>query len=133
MSKLSLSHEQRKEYSELSKDVFGSSSRWEKLLSKGLVEPVTTTMREFLPSGDEDGGGTEKDVEVPVTVGKSTVPYLHVKRFTVESVKDYMLERKKKVEEVRAFIAKMQAEQKANRDAAELKAKLQDQVGGSAL
>lgn len=70
----------REELNELSKRVFGASSRWQKLVDKGVNEPFERDREVMVPSLN---GGVKKQV---FTDRKSVV-----RRYSVEEVKALML------------------------------------------
>jgi hypothetical protein len=128
----------REELEELSKEVFGASSRYQKLLRDGLPEPVTEDVTEYVPA-EGDKPEETKTVKVPVYYanvkkGKQTqIPLIRVRHFDVDSVKTYMLELKAQLDEVKAKIKAVQEEQKKKREEEALRSKVHEHAGGSAL
>lgn len=121
----------RKELNELSKEVFGSSSRWQKIITKGYAEVSFEEVTETVPAAKEGDAETTQTAQKPVMVGTNAYKQL-VKYQTLETVREYMLERKKQLDEIRTKIAQMQAEAKAKQEAAkEVQDKLQAAAGSS--
>jgi hypothetical protein len=79
----------RDELNQLSKQVFGTSSRWQKIVNNGVAEPMSR----------------ERDVIVPTSKGLKTKTYTDkktvVRHYSVDEVKklmeDILEERKKRV------------------------------------
>lgn len=121
----------RLELNALSKDVFGVSSKWQKLVEKGYLEEVTEEVTETVPAEKEGDAPTTKTVRVPVLTasgGKQSV----LKRYTVDSVREFLLERQKSLNILRALLKKQHEEKLAKaKEEAEAK-KLNAEHGGSA-
>jgi hypothetical protein len=122
----------REELSALSKEVFGASSRWQKLINNGTPELVTEEVTELVPGEKEEDEPTERKVNVPVKRKDGAHQY-QLKRHTVDSVREYMLVLKKKQEEFRAMIEKYQEEARKKQEQEKLEKSLQEEAGGSAL
>lgn len=121
----------RKELDPLSKEVFGSSSRWQKLVSKGHPELLTQEVEEPVPS-DKEGGTVEiRKVQVPLKTATGANQY-YTKHYTVESIREYMLNQRAMMDQIRAQIKKMNEEAKAKREAEEKAQRLIDEASGSA-
>ena len=126
-----LTKDEKVELGALSREVFGSSSKWLKMIDKGVTELVTEEVTEFVPSADEDGEGTTRQVNVPVKAKNGALQY-RIKRHTVDSIKSNMLTLKAQIEAFKTVLAKMRAEQDAAKAASELADKVHQHVGGSA-
>lgn len=133
-----ISKKERKELDELSKNVFGSSSRWQKLMGKGYTELVTKEVVETVPPEKEGDEPTTKTVQVPVKTEFGADQYV-VKYHTVESVKKYMEEQKELLENIRSQIQKLQEdqiklqeEQKKQEQNEKIAKEINKQMGGSA-
>lgn len=115
----------------LSKEVFGASSRYEKLFEYDHV--LTHKVKETVP-GENGAPDTEREVEVPLMAKGTTKVKQSVRKYrSVEEVMQVMLDFKAKRD---AFIAEMKAQQeaaKAKQEADAKAKKLQDDLGGSAL
>lgn len=127
-----LTHEEKTELNDLSREVYGSSSRWQKLINKGYAKLVTEETTEYVPNPeDEEKEGTTQKVNVPVLYkngAKQSVQTYH----TVDSVKAEMVDRKAKLEEIRALIKKQQDEARAKREQEEfVKKAIQDTTGAA--
>jgi len=96
----------------LSKEVFGASSRWQKLVNQGYSELLTREVKEVIPADENGENGSESVAQVPVLTKFGAKQFV-VKHHTVESVEAQMLDLKAKREEFYARLAAMQAEQKA--------------------
>lgn len=91
---MNLTYTERNELNELSLYVFGSSSRWQKLVNRGYAKTLTETTEEMVPG--KDGAPDEvKEIQVPVRYGNSNTTVSVVTRYTLEGIKTRMLELKK--------------------------------------
>lgn len=127
-----MDYKTRQELKKLSLEVFGSSSRWQKIMNNGTPRVVTETVAEVVPGTNPGDPDTVRQVEVPVKYdGKGGV--YEVQRHTETSVRELMLGMKKKQEELREQIFKAQMEQMAKRAQEELEKKVQNDSAGSAL
>lgn len=128
---MNLTRNERKELDALSKEVFGSSSRWQKLCTHGYDEIVTEKVTETVPATEEGKEPTTNTVDKPVQVGNNA--YKAVTKFhTVESVKEYMLEQKKRLDSIREMIKKQQEEEKARKEAEHRAQLVHEATSGSA-
>lgn len=82
----------RKELDKLCKEIFGVSSRWQKMV-KGVSELVTKTVEEVVP-GDKGAPDTTKEVQVPLLTVNGSKQY-RTKFYTLEEVKNLLLGLKK--------------------------------------
>jgi len=123
-----LSREMREEMKALSKEIFGSSSKYQKLYEQ--TEIVTMKKKEIIP-GENGAEDTEREVTVPVLVNGSKQSRV-VRRNNAE-VLELLKTFKARRDEFMAQMQKQQEEQKAKREAADKAAKLQEDLGGSAL
>lgn len=121
----------RLELDALSKDVFGVSSRWQKLVNKGYKEQVTEEVTETVPAEKEGEAPTTRQVQVPVKTAFGAFQYV-IKRHTVESVAVYLAEQKVQLDNIRAMITKQNEEAKAKKLAEEETKKLHQENSGSA-
>jgi len=121
----------RLELNALSKDVFGVSSKWQKLVEKGYLEEVTEEVTETVPAEKEGDAPTTKTVRVPVLTasgGKQSV----LKRYIVESVREFLLERQKSLNILRDILKKQHEEKVAKAKELEEAKKINDANAGSA-
>lgn len=126
-----IDREEREELNKLSKEVFGSASKWQKFLNNGLKELTQRTVVEVVP-GENGAPDTTKQVKVPVLTPNGVKQY-HIKHFTLETMKEWLLELKTKRDEFMAMIKKQQDEEKAKKEADELAKKINEDIGGSAI
>lgn len=126
-----LTRTEREELNSLSKEVFGASSRWQKLVNKGYSKMVMEKVTELVPGEKEEDEPTTREVDVPVKTSFGALQSTQ-ERHTVDSVRELMLRLKKQLDEYRARMEQLQAEAKAKKEAEDLAAKLQEEVGGSA-
>lgn len=128
---MNLDYKTKQELNALSKEVFGSSSRWQKLVNSGFADLVTEEVEEVVPA-DENGekGGVEL-VQKPV-LNASGLTQSVTTRHTVESVRELMLRLKASRDAYFARLKALQEARKAEEEQAALAKKLNDQVGGSA-
>jgi DNA replication protein DnaC len=117
----------RLELNALSKEVFGTSSRWTKLIDQGYDEILTEEVVESTPSEVEGEAPTETKTQVPVALATNSYKFTR-KRLTLENIKEYMLEQKKRTEEIMAQIQKLHAEEFARRQKAEEEKKAKEQA-----
>lgn len=127
---MDLSRELREELKALSKEVFGASSKWQKMMEYNHV--LTTKIKETVP-GVDGAPDTEVEKEVPLLVEGTKVKQ-SVRRYrTPEEVLELLRSFKAKRDE---FIANMKAQQEAAKKAKEEQAqaaKIQEELAGSAL
>lgn len=129
---MNLDYKTKQELNALSKEVFGVSSRWQKLVKNGYSEVITEEVEELVPSdvlGEEPK--TEK-VRKPV-LRADGAKLSTTKRYTVESVKELMLKLKTAREEYLARLKKMQEEAKAAQEKQDLAKKIHVEATGSSL
>lgn len=121
----------RLELNALSKDVFGVSSKWQKLVEKGYAELITEEVTETVPPEKEGDQPTTKTTNVPVLTesgGQQSI----LKRHTVESVREFMLERKKSLDILRALLKKQHEDRLAKAKEEEQAKKLNEENAGNA-
>jgi hypothetical protein len=120
-----LTRSERELLNNVSKEVFGSSSRWQKLVNNGVARVVTEEVTELVPNEtDPEGEPTERKVQVPVKTGNGALQST-IKRYTVSEVLALMIELKQRRD---AHLAKVKEAQ----EKAALEKKLQEEVSGSA-
>lgn len=130
---------QREELERLSMKLYRASSKWQALLRKGVAEPLTEEVTEYIPEEkDEAGNVTRKEETVKhlmplkyMGAEKSTISV--VKRFTVESLTLELQAREKQYDEFMALIKKQREEQEEKRKAALLAEQVQNAAGGTTL
>lgn len=123
--------EQREQLKALSTEVFGKSSRYQKLYEYDHVK--THKIKETVP-GENGAPDTEVEKEVPLMAAGTTKVRQSVRKYrTTEEVLQLMLDFKAKRDEYLAQVKKAQDEQKAKKEADEQARKIQEQLGGSAL
>lgn len=127
-----LTKEEKGELSVLSKEVFGTRSRWQKLVNQGYPRLLTEEVTEFVPGEKEEDEGTTRKVQVPAKRHDGAMQSTTV-RHTVESVKEYMLQRKEMLDKIRAEIKRQQEEAKAKKELEEQALKVHEELHGSAL
>jgi hypothetical protein len=115
---------QREELNALSKEIFGVSSRWNKILKNGTREVAMRKVTETVP-GVEGAPDTEREVVVPVLIGNGT-PKRYQKYYTVDEVTTLLLGIKSQMDAQKAGIKKAQEEQAAA-------AQVKDLAQGSAV
>lgn len=122
---MNLSRKDREELNSLSKEVFGTSSRWQKLVDQGYMKPLTKKVSETVPGAKEGDPATETEIEVLDTREDGAVQ-MTTARHTLESIKEYMLSRKKQFDLIRA-------EMKRKKDQEELAKRVHSELNGSAI
>jgi hypothetical protein len=123
--------ELRKELQALSKEVLGSSSRWQKMLERGTQELLTEDVTEYVPGKTDEDEGTTRVVKLPVKRKDGALQYV-IKHYTPESLKAMLLDLKEKRDNMIIQINKMNAEQKAKQALEAQMKKVQETIGGSA-
>lgn len=73
-----MTRQQREELNRLSKEVFGTSSKWQKLVNDGFAEPFERNREVLIP--------TKKGIEKKVFTDKKSV----IRHYTVEEVHTIM-------------------------------------------
>ena len=127
-----LTRAEREELKALSKEVFNSTSRWEKLIKNGYPELLTHEVTELVPGKTEADEPTEQKSRVPMKTARGT--YMsRMKYHTVDSVRSYMLDRKKQIDDMRAEIKRRQDEARAQREKEQLVQKVHQELQGSAV
>lgn len=127
-----MTRQERKELDTLSKAVFGSSSRWQKLVTYGHKEAVMEEKEEIVPPDEKGEGGGVNMVKVPVAATKSGGVKYVTKHYTEESIKEFLLQQKKNLDDLREQINKHQEDMKAQRAEEERIKKLNAENAGSA-
>lgn len=118
--------EQRIQLQALSKELFGSSSKYRKLYTeKALVTHTETQVRKH-----DDGSETAAKLQVP-TLLNGVRQYKMTYRNT-EQVLQLLLDAKIKLDNYRAELKKHQEDATAKKAAEETAAKLQEELSGSA-
>lgn len=122
------SREERETLKALSKEIFGSPSRYQKLYEYDQVK--THKIKETVP-GENGAPDTEVEKEVPLLFNGSKQS---VRKYrTTEEVLKLMLDFKGKRDEYLAKVKADQEEAKAKKAEQELQQKIQNELGGSAL
>jgi hypothetical protein len=129
---MNLTRNEREELNALSKEVFGATSRWQKLSNKGYSELLSEEVTELVPGEKEEDEGTTKQTRVPIKRADGGFQSV-TKHHTVESVKEYMLQRKEQLNLIRAELKRQQDEAKAKKEKQELMKKVGEELAGSAL
>jgi hypothetical protein len=111
---MDIARELRMELNQLSKEVFGVSSKWQKILRDGTTQVLTRTVKETVP-GKEGEEPTVKEVQVPILT-EYGAKQLVTTRYTLEEVHQMLLGYKVQLENFRT-IAKQQQEEKAAKEA----------------
>jgi hypothetical protein len=126
-----LSHAEREELKTLSKEVYGASSRAKKLIDQGYAELLTEETTEYVPGKTEGEEGTTRTVKIPLK-RKDGAKQSVITRHTVDSIKAEMLDRKAKLDEIRAIIKKQQDEAKEKKAKDQLAQHVHERLAGSA-
>jgi hypothetical protein len=104
-----LSREVINELNALSKETMGSSSKWRKMIELGVPELV---QEDTVKLTMVDGKEVKETVKTPVLY-KDSIHAHTLKRYTVESVREFMLTVKDRQEQVRALIKRIEEQKKA--------------------
>lgn len=128
---MDITYQERKELNALSKEIFGSSSRWKKILDKGLPELVT---HKVAKTETIDGVETTKEVEEALLAPNTTkVRQYTQKYYTLETLTAWMKDLKQKRDEYLAKVKKEEEERKAKEEQDKMLNKTHEEFGGSAL
>ncbi len=127
----SLDSDTKAKLNALSKELFGATSRWTKMVKTGRFEQVTEEVTEYVPGEKEEDEGTTRKVQVPIKVNGMAIS--RRKRFTVDEVESYMLKLKAQLDAFKAIIEQQKKAQEAAKAQAELDQKVQETVSGSAV
>lgn len=126
-----MDYQTKQEMNALSKEVFGSSSRWQKLVNKGFAELVTEEVEETIPADENGENGGVEVVRKPVLRSDGAKQSV-MTRHTVESVKELMLKMKSARDQ---YLARLKTSQEEARKAQEAQAAAQavhKELAGSA-
>lgn len=129
---MNLTRQLKEELNGLSKEVFGASSRWQKLVTNGYVKPVTREEEEIVPAEKAGDLPTTRTVQVPVKRADGA-PLSTTEHHTVESIHKYMLDRKAQLELIRAEIKRQQDAARAKREQEKLANTVHQELAGSAV
>ena len=129
---MQLTKNERKELDALSRDVFGISSRWQKMVEKGEKELVTHEVTETVPAEKEGEEPTTRQVRVPLLSERGEQQFV-MKRHTVECVKELLSGYKSQLDTIRAQIAAQKEEASAKQRAEEQAKQLHKELSGSAV
>lgn len=114
------------EMNTLSKEVFGTTSKWKKMIDKGVVHSV---MEEATRLNHD---GTSEKTKVPkkhVGPNKGELNLFELYHYTLESVREFMLDVKAKRQQLADAIKRINEEEKAAK--ATKDAALKDATGSS--
>lgn len=118
-----IARKEREELNGLSKDVFGTSSRWQKLVNQGYVELLSREVQETIPAEKEGEAAVVRKVSVPVLSQTGAKQYV-TKHHTVESVREFLVAQKAQLDSLRQQFKEQQesalAKEKAEAQAKEL-------------
>lgn len=129
-----LTYGEREELKALSLAVYGASSRAKKLIEQGYYQLVTEETTEYVPGKTKEDGteeGTTRKVNVPV-LRKDGAKQSVLKRHTVDSIRAEMIDRKAKIEEIRAIMQRQKDEALAKKKQEELSKHVHEELAGSA-
>lgn len=127
-----ISRKERLELNVLSKEVFGSASRWKKIVDRGYEEALTEEKFEDVPADENGEGGGVKTVHVPVQATNAGGVKYTTKYHTEESIRDFMLQQKAAFVQIREQIKKHQDEVNAKKAEDARIAQLNQENSGSA-
>lgn len=126
-----LTRAEREELNALSKEVFGASSRWQKLVNKGYSKVITEEVTELVPGEKEGDEPTERKVQVPVKTASGAIQS-KTEYYNVDTVKTLMLDLKARRDAYLEAVKKAQEEQKAEQEKQALEKKISEEATGSA-
>jgi hypothetical protein len=111
---MDIPRELRMKLNDLSKEVFGVPSRWQKILKDGTTSVLTRRTFETVPGKDGEPD-TQKPVDIPVLTDHGA-KQLVIKSYTVDEVYQLMFNYKIQLDAIKA-VQKQQAEEKAAAEA----------------
>lgn len=126
-----IARKEREELNSLSKSVFGTASRWAKLVNQGYTELVTEDKEETVPAEKEGEASTTRVVKVPVL--KNGAKQYVVKHHTVESIRTLLLSHKTQLDAIRQMMKEQQENARAKEQEEARAKELQGQISGSAV
>lgn len=106
---MNIDRKTKEELNQLSKEVFGSSSKWRKMMDLGVPEVVEENTKKLVM---KDGKEEYETVKTAVLY-KEQMPLNTLRRYTVSEVRDFMLTVKDRQDQVRAAIKRIEEQQKA--------------------
>jgi hypothetical protein len=128
---MNISRKEREELDLLSKEVFGTTTRWKKLCDSGYEEALTEEKQETMPTDENGVVGETKTIRVPVRATKNGGVKYVTKYHTPATVKEYMLQQKKQFSEIREKIQKYQDDMKKKQAEEAIAKKVNDEAAGS--
>lgn len=132
--KYSIPAEKREALAALSKEVYGASSKYLKLMDKGRLESETYEVTELVPRADDSGESDERKVRVPVKYqGAEKSQVLSRRKLTLEEVEKEMNEIKAFVDGIKAAQKARQEEARKAKELAELEQNVAKTLSGSVL
>jgi hypothetical protein len=132
--KYTVSPEKREQLNALSKEVYGASSRWCKLVDDGRLEVQTEEVTEVVPSEKEGEPDTTRQVKIPLRYHGNPKTLIRAKRrLSLAEVEAEMVERKRQLDEFKAAIAKAQEDQRKAKEQEQLEKNVAQHLTGSAL
>lgn len=125
---MNLTRQQREELNQLSLEVFGSSSRWKKLVENGFNRPVVEEIEEEVPT--EDGKDVKIEKRTVLSTYKNGAPMSKKTHHTPESIKELMIKMKDHASQVLALKAAAQKEREEKAEKERLSMQIDKELGG---
>ena len=126
-----MKREKREELNALSKDVFGTASRWQKLVSKGYTALQAVEEQEVVPADKEGEEPTVRTVDVPVLTENGAKQYA-VEYHTVDSIREFLVAQKTQLDAIRKQLKEQQEKALSDKKAEEQAKELHRTLSGSA-
>jgi hypothetical protein len=127
---MNITREQRKKLDALSKEIFGVSSRWQRLLRDGQEQLLTRKTVETIP-GVDGKEPTTQEIDAPVLTEYGAKQF-YLKQYTIEEVETLLLGYKKQLDDFKEARQKQLEEQAAQKAKEEAIKKVKDAAQGSA-
>lgn len=108
-----MDYQTRQELNKLSKEIFGSSSKWQKFVNNGEAVPVMETVK-VLDGKTEEVREEQRQLVYHGPNGGELAKF-EIKRYTAETIVERMLLMRSQREQVRAMIKKLQEEEAAKK------------------
>lgn len=116
----------KEELNALSKSVFGTTSKWRKMMELGVSEIVQEDTKKLVV---KDGKEEYETIKTPV-MHKDQLVVNRLKRYTIDEVREFMLMVKDRQEQFREAMKRVEEEQKAK---AAAKQTVAEEASGSAV
>lgn len=105
------------ELNALSKEIFGSTSKWKKMIELGVPELIQEDTKKLTVVDGKQETETVKTPKMHVGLNGGELHQHTLRRYTVDEVREFMLTVKDRQEQVRQMIKRIEAQNKAQEEA----------------